>query len=494
MPESANERLFRTKVLPIMDKVMADLRHKQAEEMERHTSSLPYIFAGAAGPDGGMAAQAASFDTLRYTGKWNSKHTEDYINMVKDELKKQKITVTPEIEKMMIDKMIKDEVPKSSIEYIIRKAATNTIFYLPQAMNKSPLEKHISEQAERQYNPSRIEKGAGYVLGATADYLSLGGVGGTLTGGAKFVGVDLALNAVLDKATENIDTSYPTSKPMKPTTKNNTATGDDDVPMIIAPEYREQYKAEQAKRKAEQAQKPVAKVTPTENTQQAKEEEARHEPQTEPSVQTQAAAEQSLPQQTNQSGWSGLLSSFGLNGISDIGNNLGYVLAMLPDALIGALTGKTKSLGLKDNLMPLASIVAGMFVRNPILKMVLVGMGGLNLLNKAGHEAIENHAGQNQAQGGSLGIRANYKVYADEPLNPRVLQPQICGNCLIATIDKVPCTIALPDKVVDAYNQGALPLNTLVNAVLAKNDQMRQLASENYEAQQRTETRALAQR
>ena len=494
MAESSNEKLFRTKVLPIMDKVMADLRHKQLEEIGRHTSSLSFIMAGAAGPDGGMSAQAASLDALRYTGKWNSKHTEDYINMVKDELKKQKITVTPEIEKMMIDKMIKDEVPKSSIEYIIRKAATNTIFYLPQAMNKSPLEKHISEQAERQYNPSGIEKGAGYVLGATADYLSLGGVGGTLTGGAKFVGVDLALNAVLDKATENIDTSYPTSKPMKPTTKNNTATGDDDVPMIIAPEYREQYKAELAKRKAEQAQKPVAKVTPTENTQQAKEEEARHEPQTEPSVQTQVAAEQALPQQTNQSGWSGLLSSFGLNGISDIGNNLGYVLAMLPDVLIGALTGKTKSLGLKDNLMPLASIVAGMFVRNPILKMVLVGMGGLNLLNKAGHEAIENHAGQNQAQGGSLGIRANYKVYADEPLNPRVSQPQIRGNCLIATIDKVPCTIALPDKVVDAYNQGALPLNTLVNAVLAKNDQMRQLASENYEAQQRTETRALAQR
>ena len=39
----------------------------------------------------------------------------------------------------------------------------------------------------------------------------------------------------------------------------------------------------------------------------------------------------------------------------------------------------------------------------------------------------------------------------------------------------------------DAYNQGALPLNTLVNAVLAKNDQMRHLAAENYEAQQRTD-------
>lgn len=500
MAESAYERLFRTKVLPIMDKVMADLRHKQAEEVGRHMSSLPYIFAGAAGPDGGMAAQAASLDTLRYTGKWNSKHTEDYIDMVKAELKKQKITVTPEIEKMMIDKMIKDEVPKSSIDYIIRKAATNTIFYLPQALNKSPLENHISEQAEKRYNPSGIEKGAGYVLGATADYLSFGGIGGSLTGAAKFVGVDLALNAAMDKVSGGVDTSYtPSSSATKTTKPTAKATGDDDVPMIIAPEYREQYKAEQAKRKAEEAQKKEAKVAPKETPKQTKEEEVRQEPQNEVAAQatdaqpTQSAL-QEQPQQTNQSGWSGLLSSFGLNGISDIGNNLGYVLAMLPDMLVGAFTGKTKSLGLKENLMPLASIVAGMFVRNPILKMVLVGMGGLNLLNKAGHEAIGNHAGQNQAQGASTIVRSNYKVYADESLNQRISQPQIRGNCLIATIDKVPCTIALPDKVVDAYNQGALPLNTLANAVLAKNDQMRQLASENYEAQQRTETRTLAQR
>ena len=508
MAESANERLFRTKVLPIMDKVMADLRHKQLEEIGRHTSSLSYIMAGAAGPDGGMSAQAASLDSLRYTGKWNSKHTEDYINMVKAELKRQKITVTPEIEKMMIDKMIKDEVPKSSIDYILRKAATNTIFYLPQALNKSPLENHISEQAEKRYNPSRIEKGAGYVLGATADYLTFGGVGGSLTGAAKFVGVDLALNATMDKLSENAGTSYApstpasTAKSTKPTSKTATAT-DDDVPLIIAPEYREQYKAEQARRKAEQAKRQDVKASPKvsskASTQQTKENEASQKPQNE--VATQAtdsqpsqAAVQELPQQTNQNGWSGLLSSFGLNGISDIGHNLGYVLAMLPDMLVGAFTGKTKSLGLKENLMPLASIVAGMFVRNPILKMVLVGMGGLNLLNKAGHEAIENHAGQNLAQGVSPIGRSNYKVYADEPLNPRISQPQIRSNCLIATIDKVPCTIALSDKVVDAYSQGALPLNTLANAVLAKNDQMRQLASENYEAQQRTETRTLAQR
>ena len=503
MAESANERLFRTKVLPIMDKVMADLQRKQADETRKHTSSLSYMFAGAAGPDGGMSAQAASLDSLRYTGEWNSKHTEDYINMVKAELKRKKITVTPEIEKMMIDKMIKDEIPKSSIDYIIRKAATNTIFYLPQALNKSPLENHISEQAEKRYNPNHAEKAAGLMLGATADYLSFGGIGGTLTGGAKFIGVDLALNAAMDKMTANIDTSYtpasPGAKPSKTTAKTNAATGDDYVPMIIAPEYREQYKAEQAKRKAEEAQRREAKSTPKVTTQQTKEDEVRQEPQNEavsqtPDAQPTQAAMQEQPQQTNQSGWNGLLSSFGLNGISDIGNNLGYVLAMLPDMLVGAFTGKTKSLGLKENLMPLASIVAGMFVRNPILKMVLVGMGGLNLLNKAGHEAIGNHAGQNQTQGVSPTVRTNYKVYADESLNQRISQPQIRGNCLIAIIDKVPCTIALPDKVVDAYNQGSLPLNTLANAVLTKNDQIRQLAFENYDAQQRTETRTLAQR
>ena len=453
MAESSNEKLFRTKVLPIMDKVMADLRHKQAEEIGRHTRSLSYIMAGAAGPDGGMSAQAASLDSLRYTGKWNSKHTEDYINMVKAELKKQHITVTPEIEKMMINKMIKDEVPKSSIEYIMRKAATNTIFYLPQTMSKSPLENHITEQAEKRYNPSALEKGTGYALGATADFLSMGGFGGGWSSAAKFVGVDVGLN------------------------------------MIIAPEYREQYLAEQAKKKTGQAQTTEQKPKANNNV----EDSVRREPTSTPLSQTTQTTVQEPPQQTNQSGWTGLLSSFGLNGMSDIGHNLGYILAMLPDMLLGAFTGKTKSLGLKDNMMPLASIVAGMFVRNPILKMVLVGMGGLNLLNKAGHEAIDNHKGIGKAQDAPMG-RVNYRVYADEPLDPRISQPQIKGNCLIATIDRVPCTIALTDNVVDAFNQGALPLNTLANAVLAKNDQMRQLASENYEAQQRTETRTLAQR
>lgn len=472
MAETSNDKLFKTKVLPIMNKVMQDLRLKQSEEMAIHTSSLPYIMAGAAGPDGGMSAQAASLASLRYTGKWNSKHTEDYIQMVKDELKKQHISVTPGIEKMMIEKMIKDEIPKSSIDYIMRKAATNTIFYLPQALNKSPLENHITAQAEKRYNPSTLEKGTGYVLGAAADYMTMGGIGGSWSGAAKFVGVDLALNAAIDKV---------------------GAKETDDVPLIIAPEHRAEYKATQAKRNQEQPKPKPKENTPTvERTTETQVQPVKEQKEV---AQTQPEAQQEQPQQTNQNGWSGLLSSVGLNGISDIGHNLGYVLAMLPDMLVGIFTGKTKSLCLKDNMLPLASIVAGMFVRNPILKMVLIGMGGLNLLNKAGHEALDNHKGVSYGQGGNANVRGNYKVYEDEALNARISQPQIKGNCLIATIDKVPCTIALPDKVVDAYNQGALPLNALANAVLAKNDQMRQMAAENYAAsEQQAQTRTLAQR
>ena len=71
------------------------------------------------------------------------------------------------------------------------------------------------------------------------------------------------------------------------------------------------------------------------------------------------------------------MQSVGLNGLSDILKNPGYVLAMLPDILVGLFTGKTKSLNMDNSFLPLASIVAGMFVKNPLLKMLLMGMGGM---------------------------------------------------------------------------------------------------------------------
>mgnify|MGYP000787580754 CR=1 FL=1 len=181
----------------------------------------------------------------------------------------------------------------------------------------------------------------------------------------------------------------------------------------------------------------------------------------------------------NTGGWEDLLGTLGLSGMGDIAGNLGYVMAMLPDILLGVFTGKTQSLNIKDNLLPIASIVAGMFVRNPLLKMLLIGLGGANLLNKAGHEVLrERSEGEmNTANRGA----AQYRHYPDEPLNPRITNPVLQGNMLVATIDRVPCTIQLSQTVTDAYRAGALPLNTLANAVLARSEQLRQRASDNYD-------------
>ena len=108
---------------------------------------------------------------------------------------------------------------------------------------------------------------------------------------------------------------------------------------------------------------------------------------------------------------------------------------MLPDMLVGMFTGKSRNLKFGDNMMPIAAIFAGMFVKNPLLKMMLVGLGGANLLNKAGHEALLN------------------------------------------------------EDAVDAYYQGVLPLNTLANAVLRKYDDQQRSIQENFERQMKVEER-----
>ena len=111
---------FTTIVEPIMDRVMKDLRSRQAEEAKRFMRSPAYILSGGVGPDGGMGVQAVALDTLKVTGEWNSKTVEDYVEMVRKELRGKDITVTPELEEMMLDKMARDEMPKSSIDYILR--------------------------------------------------------------------------------------------------------------------------------------------------------------------------------------------------------------------------------------------------------------------------------------------------------------------------------------------------------------------------------------
>ena len=109
MVESKQDKIFNTKVIPIMNKVRNDLQNKLANELRSNSNSFAGLMAAAAEPDGGMASMQAQNDTLKYTGKWTSKTTEDYIAMVKKELKRQHITVNASMEQKMIDKMIKDK-------------------------------------------------------------------------------------------------------------------------------------------------------------------------------------------------------------------------------------------------------------------------------------------------------------------------------------------------------------------------------------------------
>lgn len=173
-------------------------------------------------------------------------------------------------------------------------------------------------------------------------------------------------------------------------------------------------------------------------------------------------------------GWGNALEQMGLSGFSDVSKNMGYVLAMLPDMLIGMFTGKNPNMKLEDNFLPLAAIFGGMFVKNPLLKMLLLGFGGANLFNNAGHAALkEGYAKTSRA--------VTYKTYSDEPLNKRISNPVMKGSSMVATIDGKPMVVNISDNAVDAYERGNVPLNTLANAVLQKYDENNALVSRNYE-------------
>ena len=136
--------------------------------------------------------------------------------------------------------------------------------------------------------------------------------------------------------------------------------------------------------------------------------------------------------------------------------------------------------------------MAGLFVRNPLLKMTLIGLGGANLLNKAGHEQLAKRDGVTT----ETSVQNRFLQYEEQVLNPRIRDPQIQGNTMIASIDGIPVTVTLPEKVVQAHAAGALPLSTLANAVLERCDRMQDMgeARERFEEESRSQTRGITQR
>ena len=570
--ERLSDDYFRYHLASVMDETRDYLARKQGEEMKEYSTSLGGVLS--------MMASSAQplndpYQLLKVTGEWNSKTTEDYVEMCKekiaasediqhdlaymagqwrdavvkeigreryDELSEQLggdlacAYMDYRLEQQMIDKLVKDRMPKSSADYIIRKAAESSLFGLPQMLSRSPLAEEIEKRGEAAYRPSKVEQGAGWLLGASADTVMLGGAG-SWAAFARFIGVDAAVSATMahlepedpksisveqcisqgvfgsehnvfedfrrEAATMTADKDsftataneqlkkqipvcnfnftdwmkkqqpFPFLKGLQDKLKQERPERYKDVPLVVAPGQEEAYLKSLEEKKQTDAEEP--EQVHQETVQPEKEPEVMQET----GVHPVNDLSETPTSNGNTGGWEDLLGTLGLSGMGDIAGNLGYVMAMLPDILLGVFTGKTQSLNIKDNLLPIASIVAGMFVRNPLLKMLLIGLGGANLLNKAGHEVLrERSEGEmNTANRGA----AQYRHYPDEPLNPRITNPVLQGNMLVATIDRVPCTIQLSQTVTDAYRAGALPLNTLANAVLARSEQLRQRASDNYD-------------
>ena len=564
------------------------LNRKQAEEMAEYSTSAAGILSSMATANNPIIDP---YQTLKITGEWNSKTTEDYLAMVKDKISGNKDMQTDlammagewrsavieeigrerydtlsgqlgcdlayaytdyRMEQLMIDRLVRERMPKSSADYIIRKAAQNTLLGLSATLGQSPLAAEIEQRGEAAYKPSKLEKGTSRVIGAGIDALSLGSVG-SWTSFAKFVGVDLAFSALVPSqdnkgngqsveeciskgvfgSEANVFTDFRkqarsiqkdenpyiiatnerlfkkipietfdftkwmsehtiTSKPMwSLADEKKNEERYKNVPLVIMPEYREAYLQNSVQKQGKKAEKPTsAEVTQQKEigadeqilSLQADHEKISQQPYSE-AVTQEEQGQQAVQSdtRTNENGWNGLFSSLGLNGMGDIGRNLGYVFSTLPDILVGMFTGRTKSLDIGDNIVPMASVLAGLFVKNPVLKILMIGLGGANLLNKAGHEAIDWKRNEGNSRPVSENRPVQYRSYPDEPLNPRISNPILKGNNLIATIDRVPCTIQLPEKVTAAYHAGDLPLNTLANAILAKSDQTRAMMERNFE-------------
>lgn len=558
---------FNSHVVPIMRSVKDEIGKKQVEELGTYSTSVPGIVRSFANGMAGMPDDTMQF--LRLTGEWNSKTAEDYVEMcgeriasdtdithdlilLADEWRKALVEeigrerydslseklgadlalayVDYRMEQMMINRMVADRMPRSSLEYIFQKGADNSLFGLSRSILKSPLEQDIEARAEAAYQPSQGEQLAGKAVAFGADTIATGGFSSWSTllnlAGTEvvFTGIEHYLERKDAKAPTltvedcisrsvfgsernvfsdfrkqsstivsyqnpyileinkklNQEMGILTEKPFwadwaeeNERRKNDwlwtghgpsadgTSDRYKDVPSIIAPGHEEEYLAMQTQEpKRERA---------TEQTEISDKQE-QELPEAENNITGQKSPEQTSPE-NHTNGWDGLFKTFGLDGIDNTGQNLGYVISMLPDFLFGLFNGKNQSVGIKDCLLPVASVLMGLFVKNPLLKLALIGIGGTNLLNKAGHEAI----GRKETESPQL-----YKSYADEPLSPRLSNPVLQGNSLFLEIDRMPCCVRLPGTVVEAYTTGHLPLNTLANAVLAKHDATESAARENY--------------
>lgn len=508
--------LFQDKVVPIMDRIKSEYDEKRREELRHARRSLSQY----ANVTGGVFADTDTMHDLKFKGEWSSKTVEDYVADVKAEIKKAGIAVTPDLEKKMIDKMVTDSVPQSSIEYILSTASNNSIFLDTDLTPDSPLKKEIEEKAEKQYDPNFIEKTAGWALGSATDMGVTFGLGGGFSAAKAFVATDVVINAAIDAGEHAIEKAEEKEKKGKKEEQKNQeqTVVMQDIPSIVMPEHRAEWLADQngqqgqssnqavAASKADDQDKAREAFTPwqTSSVESTAQKQAAAEEKTRLAAE-EAAAQQQLEEEerrraaeeeqkekeeespltiTNMTGWQGLWDSLGVGGLSNIAHNPGTTAAMLPDVLMGIFTGKTS---MKGTLIPAAGLLSGMFMdkKNPLRKLVILA-SLLALINKPIQSSlaannIRTAAPHLDKPADRIANEPQYVRYQDEPLNERVSNPHIEGNRFEAYIDGVHRSLTLPDRAADAYNRGAVPLNKLANTMLSVIDQNDLLASENYE-------------
>lgn len=430
------------------------------------------------------------------------------------------------MDSQMVRYLVEEKTPKHSMDYIMSKGMGESLLgLLSCGTGHSPMENYILEEAEKAYAPTALERGAGKALGFGTDVMTTFGFGSwasvgrmaaceVLMEGARSlsekssteereVSVEEYISTGVFGAKDNVLGRWQKEGPRMSADGSRTAQelneAMDGRLQLLSPEFLERwalvpdYHAMGEKKPEEPeisipflpgydpnhperyaAMEKAASASVREDQEEQQQIEQMEYKNGDIVLDEEVA---SLPQQ-QADGWGGMLSSLGLGDLGTVGRNMGYVISMLPDVMVGLFTGRTRSLDLKDNMLPLASVLVGLFVRNPLLKTLLIGMGGLNLLNKAGHEVVE---GKRMADGVIRpGVR-EFRHYEDQELDPRMKDPEIKGNALFAVVDGVPSTIHLPPQTVAAWQAGALPINTLANAVLAKSDEMSRMARENYE-------------
>lgn len=533
-------RYLDSNVAEVMESTREELTRRQLKERSEYQTSLRGALANFASSMNPSLTDTTE-QHLRATGEWNSKTTDDYLAMCRVRLLKNKevtrdmAALTAEyrtamvkevgrksydeasrklgtdlarayidyrLQQTMVNVLVTEQTPRSTAEYVMRRGAEGSLIGFASSLNRSGLDMQIAREAEARYKANGYEWAAAKATSIAIDSATTLGCG-SWANLVKFAGADVVFSGIevvadkkraanqvsieecisqgvfgaqkgenlftvirqqsnwLDgernKGVSRINSSL--KRPVQTASVNGTiARGFQAVvtPLAQIPNY---------------VQQSIEKAGREEKEREEKDREKEEKVESEQSQTLDPDEQLRREQEANQEGWSELMSDLGYSGMGDIKNNLGYVIAMLPDILIGTLTGKTHSLHIRHNMVPMASILAGMFVKNPLLKTLLIGMGGMNLLNKAGHESLERHANPDGPR---------FKQYPAEELNPRITSPAVNGNCLVANIDRTPCSVTLPENVMAAYESGALPLSTLANAVLAKHDAGSQLAQSNY--------------